>query len=95
MLSCFAWQPAPPQSAVSVVAPVDASSSIEAGSTAHSWAWHTSSGLGKRALSKCFEKASLCLGLSLALRGIQSYIDSGFEVLGILSIQNWQSSKMQ
>lgn len=72
MLSCFAWQPAPPQSAVSVVAPVDASSSIEAGSTAHSWAWHTSSGLGKRALSKCFERASLCLGFSLALRGIQS-----------------------
>ena len=72
MLSCFAWQPAPPPVSYIIVASVDASSSIEAGSTAHSWAWHTSSGLGNRALRKCFERASLCLGLSLALRGIQS-----------------------
>ena len=73
LLFCFALPASTwPQLAASLMAPVDTSSIIE-GSRAHSWVWHTSSDLGKWkvvALSKCFERATFCLGLSLALREI-------------------------
>lgn len=44
------------------------------GSVVYSWAWRMSRGLEEKALRKQFEMARLCLGPSLALKGMQIYM---------------------